>query len=34
MALNQSALNELLDALRAGGDWTSSAKGWRWCSKP
>jgi hypothetical protein len=33
MALSKSALSDLLDALPAGGDLTSSARGWPWCSK-
>jgi hypothetical protein len=33
MALDQSALSELLDALRAAGDLDVSVKAWRWCSR-
>ena len=33
MALSKSALSELLDALRAGGDLDVSVKAWRWCSR-
>jgi hypothetical protein len=34
MALDQSALSELLDALRAAVTWMSFGKAWRWCSRP
>ena len=33
MALSKSALSELLDALRAGGTSTSSARHSPWCCK-
>jgi hypothetical protein len=34
MALSKSALSELLDALRAGGDLDVIREGWPWCCRP
>jgi hypothetical protein len=33
MALSKSALSELLDALRAGGDLDVIREGWPWCCR-
>jgi hypothetical protein len=33
MALDQEALSELLDALRAAAILMFSVKAWRWCSR-
>ena len=34
MALNQPALSDLLDALRAGGDLDVIREGLAWCCRP